>query len=103
MRIVYRYSEDLDNKKLALQNILMSSVLCNRWAAMDIFDEILSNISEAGEAIAIAEMLKEEISDYSKLANRLQRRELHPAIQVVRSDALGEVFERSSDFEIDLP
>lgn len=103
MQIVYRNSEDVEHKKLALKNILISSYLCNRWAAMDVFDDILSNITETSEAIAIAEMLKEEISYYRYLADRLQRKELHPAIQVVHSEALGEAFEINSDADIKFP
>ena len=103
MRIVYRCSKNLEHKKLALKNILISSYICNRWAAMDVFDSILSNINEISEAMAIAEMLKEEISYYRNFADRLQQHELHPLIQVVRSEALGEVFERDTDSEINLP
>ena len=103
MQIVYRYSKNIEHKKLALKNILTSSVLCHRWKAMAVFDSILSNITETNEAIAIAEMLNEEISHYKHLANRLQRNELHPVIQIVRSTALGEVFEENTDYEIKLP
>ena len=103
MRTVYKNSGDIEHKKLALQNILIASVLCNRWAAMDVFDEILANITETSEAMAIAEMLTENMNHYGVLADRLQRKDLHPAIQAVRSDALGEEFEKSSEFEIDLP
>ena len=103
MQIVYINSKDMEHKKLALKNILIYSYLCNRWSAMDVFDRILSNITETSEAMAIAEMLKEEISYYRHFANRLQRHELHSLIQVIQSEALGEVFERDTDYEIKLP
>lgn len=103
MRLVYKSSKDLELKKIALKNILVSSYLCNRWAAMDVFDNILSNISETSEAMAIAEMLREEIKVYAHMANRLQKHELHPAIQIVQSEALGEDFDHSTNHDINLP
>ena len=103
MRIVYINSENMEQKKLALKNIMISSYECNRWAAMGVFNNLLSNINETNEAMAIAEMLKEEITIYKYFANEVQRDKLHPLIQVVRSEVLGEVSERNIDSEIHLP
>lgn len=103
MQIVYINSENMEHKKLALKNIMISSYMCNRWAAMAVFNYLLSNINETNEAMAIAEMLKEEIKIYKYFADGVQRDKLHPLIQVVRSEVLGEVSERNIDSEIDFP
>ena len=100
MGTVYRHSKNLDHKKLALRNILVSSVLLNRYAAMDVFVNILSSIKDDGEALAIAEMLKEEKKYFNSLANLLQKSSLHPAIQTLwdEIDSNG-----GSDLDINLP
>ncbi len=100
MGTVYRYSKKLEHKKLALRNILVSSVLLNRYAARDVFVNILSSIKDDGEALAIAEMLKEEKKYFNSLANLLQKSSLHPAIQTL----WGEIeLNGSSDIDLNLP
>ena len=100
MGAVYRYSNNFDYKKIALRNILVSSVLCNRYAAINIFVYIVSSIEDNGEALAITEMLKCEKKSFNCLANQLQKSSLHPAIQTLwdEIDSNG-----GSDTDINLP
>lgn len=100
MGAVYRYSNNFDYKKIALRNILVSSVVCNRYAAIDIFVYIVSSIKDNGEALAITEMLKCEKKYFNCLANQLQKSSLHPAIQTLwdEIDSNG-----GSDIDINLP
>ena len=100
MKIIYCYSKNLDYKKIALRNILVSSVAYNRYTAIDIFVCIISYIRDDGEALAIVEMLKDEKRSFKRLSKSLQKSSLHPAIQTLW-DEIGS--NGGSEIDINLP
>jgi serine/threonine protein kinase len=100
MKIVYENTSKINNKVLAPKNILKASVNCNRWAAMDVFDDLILNIKNENEAIAIAEMLNENMYFYANLAERLEKKKLHPVIQKIWQKAVGEELSGSDDSRI---
>ncbi|MYL33252.1 protein kinase [Pontibacillus yanchengensis] len=91
----WSYAEEIGNKMRILINsstsplvcrdatliVLVSAVELNRFAAMDQFDSIILSVKNDEVAFAIAEGLREEISYYKKLYNRIPRTNLHPAIR----------------------
>lgn len=83
MRKIYYNTNDNELKSLALKNILISSVTCNRWAAMDVFDSILLNIEDDTEAYIVSEMIKENMDLYSNTYDRINVYELHPRLQEI--------------------
>lgn len=86
MRLIYINSANLTFKVWALKNILIASVFFHRYRAMDIFSEILLSIKEDEEAFMIANVLKEEKRWFQGIASRLEKRQLHVAIQKVIED-----------------
>lgn len=83
MRTIFANSSSPDIKKNALLSILMAGNRLNRWAAMGDFDDLLKNISDDVIAYSVADGLREQLYDYKRLYNRIPKKELHPAIQVV--------------------
>lgn len=58
-----------------------------KFAAMDIFDSMLVNIEETEDAMVVANVLKDELSYYEVVAERIPKSNLHAAIWGVYSDA----------------
>lgn len=82
MKRIYANSSRLDFKVQSLRNILISSVHFNRFAAMDVFGEILSSIKDNDEAVAISDMLRKELA-WFKTFRDMPRNNLHVSIQEV--------------------
>ena len=82
MKRIYTNSTRLDFKVSSLRNILIASVYFNRFAAMDIFGEILNSIKDNDEAVAISDMLRAEI-DWFKTFSEMPKKNLHISIQQV--------------------
>ncbi|WP_252502740.1 serine/threonine-protein kinase [Sporosarcina sp. Marseille-Q4943] len=83
MEIIFKNTSSPDVKKNALLSILIAGNRLNRWAAMGDFDRLLQIIDDDTVAYAVADGLREEIYDYKRLYDRIPKKELHPAIQVV--------------------
>lgn len=83
MEVVFKNTSSLDLKKNAILCILMAAHRLNRWTAMGYFDKLLQSIEDDHVAYAVADGLKEEIFDYKGLYQRVSKKELHPAIQIV--------------------
>jgi hypothetical protein len=73
-------------KVLALKNILIASVVLNRFIAMDIFDELLLKINDEEDTFAVSDMLRSTSYEYKRLANRIPANRLHPILQEVQSE-----------------
>ncbi|MDC0764942.1 serine/threonine-protein kinase [Brevibacillus sp. AG] len=83
MNIVFRNAILPDLKRLAVISVLFAAVRLNRFSAMGDFDQMLRSIRDDSDAYAVADGLREEISDYMRLCDRIPKKELHPAIQTV--------------------
>lgn len=83
MEIIFKNTASPELKKNSLVSILIAGRRLNRWAAMGDFDRLLQTINDDKVAYAVAEGLREEIHDYKILYDRIPKKELHPAIQMV--------------------
>lgn len=97
MKRIYINAKRLDFKVMALRNILFSSVYFNRFAAIEIFDQILTSIKDNDEAMAIAGMLREDIDFFESRVEHLPKRNLHVAIQDVCNLVNQRIKERETD------
>ncbi|MGG1863631.1 serine/threonine-protein kinase [Bacillus safensis] len=83
MGIVIKYSKSPEIIKYALHSILDAAITLNRYAAMDSFDSIISSIENEDAAMAVAEMLRENLSLYRRIYSRVSKNQLHPAIRTI--------------------
>lgn len=85
MRAVYA-AGNADLKVLAMRATLIAAVRLNRYAAMEAFDTMLVQVKDSSDAVPIADMLREEISYYRHVADRVSRTRLHVAIRSVHDE-----------------
>jgi eukaryotic-like serine/threonine-protein kinase len=76
-------------KVFALKNVLIASVTLNRFAAMDIFDELLLKINDEEDAFAVSDMLRVNSFEYKKLAGRIPSNRLHTIVQEVQTEFIS--------------
>jgi serine/threonine protein kinase len=86
MNKVFNSTEDLNVKIMAMRITLFASVYCNRYNAMEVFDNMIQTISDNQDAIATTEMLKDNLESYSYISNRIPSNKLHPLIQAIQKD-----------------
>ncbi len=84
MNKVYKSTRDLDVKILAMRITLFASVFCNRYNAMEVFDNMIQTIADNQDSVAVAEMLKDNLEFYSYISNRVPSNKLHPLIQSIQ-------------------
>lgn len=83
MNVVIRSSESFGIKSKALVVILIAAVKLNRFAVMNSFNSILTNITDDEFANYVAEELRSNIEYYEKICDQVPRKELHRSIAVV--------------------
>jgi eukaryotic-like serine/threonine-protein kinase len=83
MMIVFRNTPSAELKKNAVLSVLYAAVRLNRWAAMGDFDNMLRETAEETDAHAIASGLRDKLGLYRRLYDRVPKKELHPALQLV--------------------
>lgn len=88
MRAIY-VSGNTDLKVLAMRTTMIAAVRLNRYAAMEVFDAMLVQVKDSSDAVPIADMLREEVHHYRRIADRVSRTRLHVAIRAVYDEALG--------------
>jgi serine/threonine protein kinase len=76
-------------KAISVQGTLIASVKRNRWAAMDVFDAMLTSVSDANEALSIADALREYMHLYKQVAERVPKSQLHSILRAVQEEALA--------------
>lgn len=86
MNKVFKLTKDLDVKIIAMRITLFASAFCNRYNAMEVFDNMIQTISDNQDAIATTEMLKDNIEWYSYISNRVPSNKLHSLIQVIQKE-----------------
>jgi hypothetical protein len=90
MNLVFKLTKDLDVKIMAMRITLFASSYCNRYNAMEVFDNMIQTIKDNQEAVAVTEMLKDNLESYSFISNRVPSNKLHPLIQVIQQKIEGE-------------
>src|SRR4051794_36293986 len=90
MKTVFVHTPSGDVKSKALQIILIAAVELNRFAAMNVFNSLLTTVKDLDLAIAIAEMLRAHSRYYQKVAEQIPPTRLHPAIREVQNELLEE-------------
>jgi len=90
MRSVFVHSRSAEVKTTALHITLVAAVELNRFAAMSVFNMLLTTVKDVDLAIAVAEMLRADARFYQKLAEQVPPNRLHPVIRAVQADLLAE-------------
>lgn len=75
-------------KVLAMKATMIAAVRLNRYAAMEVFDAMLVQITDPKDALPVADMLREETSYYGIIADRVSRTRLHAAILSVYDEVV---------------
>ncbi len=83
MRAIYRVADSSELKALALKATMIAAVQLNRYAAMEVFDTMLVAVENDDDAVAIAEMLRDEADYYKALASHVSKTRLHVVIRAV--------------------
>jgi serine/threonine protein kinase len=90
MEIVFSRSKDAEVRVLALRVILVAAVRLNRYAAMDIFSDMVQRVGP-DEALAAAEMLSDLKSLYSIVASQVPADRLAPEVRAVQTAVFDEL------------
>lgn len=89
MKAIFHDAEEPSVKAVAVAATLVAAVKCNRYAAMDVFSSMITSISKAEDAVAVADVLKEEIGYYEVIASQVPRAKIHAAIRPVYDVAIS--------------
>jgi len=84
---IFNGSNDLQIRIEAMKITLITSVWCNRYDAMGVFDDMLQAINNDQDAYAVSEMLNENIEYYKEIADRIPTTNLHHTIQTIQKKA----------------
>ena len=90
MKVIFGESHDSYIKALAIRAALIASVDLNRFAAMETFASLLMAVELGQDAVAVAGMLRDEISRYGRLADDIPGFRLHPVIRAVWGEPSSE-------------
>lgn len=82
MRIVYDMGHT-EHRITAIRATMIASVALNRYAAMEVFDKMLTDIKSPKDAIAVADMLRSNKAVYQAVYNRVSRTRLTEPIRTV--------------------
>lgn len=86
MEKIFKQTKDFEIKIKTMRITLVTSVICNRYNAMDVFDQMLQEIQDSQEAIATNEMLRDNMEYYKQIAYRIPSNKLHPIIQKLQEE-----------------
>mgnify|MGYP000904616467 FL=1 len=90
MKKVFSSTGNSEIRVKALRTTLIFAANYNRYAAMDTFNEMLTEIKEKEEAQSVASMLYENIEEYEDIVTqRHQSSNIHDIIKVVRHKILN--------------
>ena len=85
---VFQNTNNTEIKGLAVLNTLRVSHWMNRFNAMDIFDQMLKNITLDDDAHLIAQILNDEFDIYKHHAERIADNYLHQSIIDIKNRAI---------------
>lgn len=89
MRLVFRHSGNDELACFALRTVLLASVALNRFAAMSVFNRLLTSVKTCDLGLRVAEMLRDDAEYYREVAGAVLPAKLHPAIRAVQEEVLG--------------
>jgi eukaryotic-like serine/threonine-protein kinase len=90
MRSVFVHTRSGEIKTLALRITLISAVELNRFAAMNVFNSLLTTVKDVDLSLAVAEMLRAHARHYQKVAEQVPPSRLHPAIREVQAGLIAD-------------
>ncbi len=90
MSVVFDATNDPRVKALAVRATLVAAVNLNRYAAMDTFDDMLTALQVDNEILAVADVLRENLAKYRRVADRIPTSKLHVVLRKVCKEALRE-------------
>ena len=88
MDVVFQTSKDAESKANAIRPALVAAAFLHRFTAMDIVASMLTSISDDKVAIAVAEVLREELDSYRPVAKRISANELHPVLKNIHDSLM---------------
>lgn len=88
MSIVFQASKDAESKAKAIRPALIAAAFLHRFTAMDTVAAMLTSISDEEVAIAVAEVLREELDSYRPIAKRISANELHPVLKHIHDSLM---------------
>jgi serine/threonine protein kinase len=88
MRSVFVHGRGAEVKTTALEVTLIAAVELNRFAAMNVFNVLLTSVKDAELALAAVEMLRSDARYYQKVAEQVPPARLHPAIRELQAELL---------------
>ncbi len=88
MHIIFSNTSESRVKALAINAALIAAVSLNRYAAMDELDSMLLSIDQTDDALAIADVLRNEVDLYRVVASRIPRAKLHAALRPLQDSLL---------------
>lgn len=83
MKVIFEAATSAEVRVLSLKAVMVAAVELWRFAAMSIFDDLLTSVDRDDHAMAVADMLREESNVFSKLCDRYSPAQLHPIIRAV--------------------
>ncbi|MEH7076977.1 hypothetical protein [Neobacillus drentensis] len=95
---VFKNTNSSKIKKHSIIIVLLAGRRLNRWSAMGDFDQLLKSIQIEPDAYEVADGLREVIYDYKEMYDRIPKKELHPAIQIVWEQCEKEMKQEQEEF-----
>jgi serine/threonine protein kinase len=89
MRSVFVHGKSPELKTTALEITLIAAVELNRFAAMNVFNDLLARVKDDEVAIAIVEMLRFNSRYYQRVAEQVPPARLHGAIREMQGALLS--------------
>jgi serine/threonine protein kinase len=89
MKVIFKATDNVELRRLSLLATLVAAVDLHRFAAMDIFNEMIVNLT-ADDAVPVAESLREYADRYKVVAGAVSRDKLNAAIRDVRDNVLDD-------------
>jgi eukaryotic-like serine/threonine-protein kinase len=91
MRLIFLAAEHPGLKALALEATLIAAVELNRFAAMHVFNRMLTAVNSVEVALPVAEMLRSHPRSYAVVADGVPADRLHPALRALQRERLSGV------------
>lgn len=83
MKAIFDASDIAALKVLALKTTMIAAVRLHRFAAMEVYDQMLQAVTTPDVAAPVAEMLRENLDYYKRLSGRVPQAKLHAAIRQI--------------------
>jgi serine/threonine protein kinase len=87
MEKIFKNAKPAELKALALYATMKAAVDRHRYAAMEVFDQLLLSVTEPDDVAAVADMLEEHMEEYAVVADRISSVQLPARLRKVRDRA----------------